>query len=500
MLITSDRELESAVERMRLAGTDLAEYELKSAAGGFPKTTADTISAFANTVGGAIVFGISEKDGFHAVDGLDVKTIQSRCAQAARELVEPPQEVDIAVLSYEGRPVVVVNVPEAHARQKPCYVRKLGQLGGSYIRTGDGDHKMSLYEIDRFVENQLRSARNDATVVPEATLDDLDGEFLAGWLSRVRSTTLGRGEGQTDEILLANRRVVAEDDDGVLRPTMAGLMALGSYPQRFFPRLNVVFTSYPSPRKGDLGRGGGRFADAVNIDGPIPAMVVDTVRAVSRNMKHGAIVKGALREDVPDYPLPVVREAVANSLMHRDYSPDGQGTPVMVDLYPDRLEITNPGGLFGALTVDKLGKRGGTASRNQFLSRILEDVPYTDFDGRVGRVVENRGSGYPTINRELDEALMGRPVIYSSLDEFDILVRHRRMTNEEGAGYSKRNVEEAIMAFVSERGSASTSEVAHAAGISTKTARGYINNLVDEGILDAIGTRNSPKRRYRINR
>ena len=115
-------------------------------------------------------------------------------------------------------------------------------------------------------------------------------------------------------------------------------------------------------------------------------------------------------------------------------------------------------------------------------------------------MVENRGSGYPTINRELDEALMGRPVIYSSLDEFDILVRHRRMTNEEGAGYSKRNVEEAIMALVSERGSASTSEVAHAAGISTKTARGYINNLVDEGILDAIGTRNSPKRRYRINR
>lgn len=92
-----------------------------------------------------------------------------------------------------------------------------------------------------------------------------------------------------------------------------------------------------------------RFSDSENIDGPIPAMVVDAVRAVSRNMRHGAIVKGALREDVPDYPLPAVREAVANALMHRDYSLDGQGTPVLVDLYPDRPEISNPGGLFGTL-------------------------------------------------------------------------------------------------------------------------------------------------------
>ena len=103
-------------------------------------------------------------------------------------------------------------------------------------------------------------------------------------------------------------------------------------------------------------------------------MVVETVRAVSRNMRHGAMVKGALREDVPDYPLPAVREAVANALMHRDYSPDGHGTPVMVDLYPDRLEVSNPGGLFGSLTVESLGTKGGTASRNQYLARILDSI------------------------------------------------------------------------------------------------------------------------------
>ena len=57
------------------------------------------------------------------------------------------------------------NVAEAPVREKPCYVKKRGQRDGSYVRTGDGDHKMSLYEIDRFIENQHRSARNDAATI-----------------------------------------------------------------------------------------------------------------------------------------------------------------------------------------------------------------------------------------------------------------------------------------------------------------------------------------------
>ena len=499
MFITNEEELVIAVEKMRMAGTDLYEYELKSASGGIPKETAESISAFANSSGGVIVFGIRENGGFHSVD-IDVKTIQAGAAQAARELVEPPQAVEILVLEFEAKPVVVINVPEASPKEKPCFVKKLGQMHGSYIRTGDGDHKMSLYEIDRFIENQLRSARNDALIVEDAKLDDLDGSLLRGWLSQVRATSFGRAATMSDEELMANRRVIDYDENGVAHPTIAGLLALGAYPQKSLPRLNVVFTSYPTSKKGEVDKNGMRFSDTINIDGPIPTMVLESIRAVSRNIKHGAIVKGGLRENVPDYPLGAIREAIANALMHRDYSPDGQGTPVTIDLYPDRLEISNPGGLFGILTVEKLGTSGATASRNQFLARILEDVPYTDYDGRAGRVVENRGSGYPTINRELEQALMPEPVVRSSLDGFELMLRHRRMTSHENAAYSKSNVEEAIIAFLSERESASAKEIANASGMGIKTVREYISQLLEHEVIDAIGTRNSPKRRYRLNR
>lgn len=498
MFISDEASLVAAIEKMRFAGTDIREYELKSASGGVPKETAESISAFANTYGGVIVFGISERNGFHSLD-IDVKTIQAGVAQAARDLLEPPQQVEITVLPFEGKPVVIANVPEAPLKEKPCYVKKLGQMKGSYIRTGDGDHKMSIYEIDRFIENQHRVARNDIAIVQDATLEDLDSDLTHAWLARVRAMTLGRATAMSNEELLASRRIASVDKDGVMRPTLAGIMALGIYPQKFFPRLNVVFTAYPTPSKGKKDARGMRFKNSLNIDGPIPSMLSNAVLAVSHHMKHGAIVKGALREDIADYPLPAVREAVANALMHRDYSADAQGTPVMIDLFPDRLEIYNPGGLFGSLTVERLGARGATASRNQFLSRILEDVPYTDFDGTMGHVVENRGSGYPTINQELADALMPAPVALSALSEFELTFRHRRMTDVESKTYSKRNVEDAIIAHLVEKDSASASELSRASGIGVKTMRGYISRLLEEGVIEAIGAKNSPKRRYRLN-
>lgn len=497
--ITNDKELSAAIDRMKVAGTDLAGYELKSAAGGFPKTIAETISAFSNTDGGTLIFGVSEKD-FHSSSRFDAKTTQTKCAQASRELLEPPVQASIEILQYEGRPVVVANVPKLPARQKPCHVKKLGQLGGSFIRTGDGDHRMTLYEIDCFIENRQRSARNDAAIVPDSALSDLDQSLLNGWLSFSRASSLGRADVMSDEDLIVNRRVAAIDEGGSTRLTVAGLMALGKYPQKFFPRLNIVFTCYPMAKKGELDRSGKRFVDAANIDGSIPEMLLGALTAISRNMKHGAIVKSSLREDVPDYPLPVLREAIANALMHRDYSLEAQASPVMIDIYPDRIEITNAGGLYGALTVEKLGKGGSTISRNQFLARILEDVSCKDFDGTKGRVVENRGSGYPTIENELEKAFMSKPIIQSSLDEFRFIVIHQKTMEHEGAACSKASVENAILSYFATHESASTAEIANAAGMSTKTATGYINTLLDNDTIEGIGSKYSPKRKYRLRR
>jgi ATP-dependent DNA helicase RecG len=69
-------------------------------------------------------------------------------------------------------------------------------------------------------------------------------------------------------------------------------------------------------------------------------------------------LKGVGREDAYEYPIEALREAVVNALMHRDYGPLARGTQVQVEMYPDRLLIRNPGGLFGAVSEDELGTEG----------------------------------------------------------------------------------------------------------------------------------------------
>lgn len=91
---------------------------------------------------------------------------------------------------------------------------------------------------------------------------------------------------------------------------------------------------------------------------------------------------------------------------------------------------------------------------------------------------------------------MPAPIAKSTLDEFVLIMRHRRMTDQEGRSYTKENVMAAILGYVTDRESVSTSELAKASGMSMKTVRRYLSALMEEG----IGTANSPKRRYRLRR
>ncbi len=494
MPIANEVELAEAIERIRVAGTDVADVELKSGREGFPES-ARTMSAFSNTRGGTIVYGIKEST-FQPVRELDVKAVQNGCAQAARDQLEPPVLADIRVLPFEGSPVVVANIPEASPRQKPVYVRREGRQRGSYVRTGDGDHALTLYEVERLVENERCLAANDIVPVPDATLVDLDGQALARWVQRIRLHSFGRVQTLSDEELMVNRRVLARDEEGVLRPTVAGLLALGIYPQKFFPRLNVSFASYPTPMKGDV-EAPQRFIDRLEIDGSIPEMVVAAVAAVSRNIRHGAVIEGALQREVTDYPLVAVREAVANALLHRDYSREGSASPVLVELYPNRLEISNPGGLFGSLTVDELLEGARPVSRNAALSSILGDVAYVA-PGEEGNVVENLGTGMRIILGELQSAGMRTPLIESTLDWFSITLFRREALDGGSRGRRAADRRQAVLRQVREMGEPNARDLSRTLDMSLQTVRKYLAELISSGELVAIGKSNSPTRRYRL--
>ena len=210
----------------------------------------------------------------------------------------PRDPTDHSIETFEEAPVLVASIPELPPRDKPCHVTTRGTYEGSFIRTGDGDRKLSHYEIDRLIEEHSQP-RHDARIVEGATEDDLDKTLVDSLVERERFLHPRIFEKLGKQDILKALRVLDEDENGVLRPTLAGLLALGFYPQKYFPRLTVSFAAYPGTTKATLQETGQRFLDSNDFVGPIPVMIAEAVSAVAKNMRTGSFLKERFAKTCP---------------------------------------------------------------------------------------------------------------------------------------------------------------------------------------------------------
>ena len=296
------------------------------------------------------------------------------------------------------------------------------------------------------------------------------------------------------EILL-RLGAIAPDSDGKFVPTLAGLLVAGTYPQQFFPRLNITFTVYPGVTKAQVD--GIRYIDTQPVNGSIPEMMMSSLELLRKHMNKGALIQGALRRDVTDYPILACREAIINALQHRDYSPDGLGSQVQINLFADRLEILNPGGLYGAASFNSL-PRGISATRNTRLSQLLEYTPYVEEDGTSGYVVENRGTGLQQIEQELKDALMPQADLKDYVSVFQITFFKRRLSEDERQEKSWINFEAALLAELKKRGSMSVAEIMESSGFSRNTVSVRLRSLRERGVIEGTEKAKSPRQRYRL--
>ncbi|MDN5757008.1 MAG: putative DNA binding domain-containing protein [Tomitella sp.] len=396
----------AVIERLRRLGMEPADIEVKSAAGGLPSTVAETISAFANGAGGTLLLGIDEAGGFVPAAGFRASAIRDALADACAHKVEPPCRAPIEIDEVDGAPVLRLDVRELDPVEKPCFVSARGAYGGSFIRGGDGDRQLSHYEVTQLLSNRSQPDF-DREPVARATIAHLDDDLVTTYLVHVRRRSPIFHSVEREQ-LLVQLGVLTTADDDVLRPTLAGLLCLGRYPQEFFPQLFVSFVVLPTLRMGETSPDGRRFLDNHTLSGPMPVVVADLIAAAIRNMRVGAIIKGIGREDRYDYPLDVIRELVVNALMHRDYSPEARGAQIQVELYPDRLVVRSPGGLYGPITVADLGDaEHSSTTRNPTLAAILADVEVPASRGET--LCENRGSGLLGVMAELRRVGMSPP-------------------------------------------------------------------------------------------
>jgi ATP-dependent DNA helicase RecG len=190
---------------------------------------------------------------------------------------------------------------------------------------------------------------------------------------------------------------VCASDGATLRPTLAGLLLLGKYPQEFFPQMRVTFVQFYGTTEDEPAPGGARFLDNRSFEGPITSLVPAAELYIMATMRKASLIEGTFRRDIPEYPQVALREALANAVAHRDYSSFVRGTPIGVRMFADRLEVRSPGGLHGNVTLETIEEEHST--RNARLIRMMEDL----------HIVENRGSGIHTMVRALREANLEPP-------------------------------------------------------------------------------------------
>lgn len=488
----TDDELQAHLRTLRDNKTDHRHVEAKTAKTDLPKRLWETLSSFSNSKeGGIILLGVDEREGF-AVTGVDDPAklqahLQSMCTE-----MDPQVAATIDLKRVENKSVIVAEIPELLPNQKPCFHKATGMANGTYIRQGDADRKLGQYEIQ-----MLLSARThpeyDKEPVEDASVDDLDPRATAAFLHRVKERRLRFRDRNDTDILTALKVLVPSQRTGAVVPSIAGLLCFGREPQAHFPQFAVLLSVFPGPKLGQPGPGQERLLDDARIEGNISHMVSQTISRLVSNMKHMRREAGSARSIDYELPLAALSEALVNALAHRDFSPLARGTAVQVHLYSDRLEIINPGGLFGPVNVDGLGIDGQTSARNTILMQLLEDAVDPD-SGTV--IAEHRGTGVAAMIESLRKAGISPPTFDDKISSFRVTIPRQSLIDAETLKWMEKlgprttglsPDQRAALAMMRSGEEMTNERFRQVSGVDSRVATRELAELVENGLITPAG-------------
>ena len=216
------------------------------------------------------------------------------------------------------------------------------------------------------------------------------------------------------------------------------------------------------------------------------SFVAHAIGVIRRNLRTRRVGTGAGRADQLEIPLPAIREALVNAVTHRDYSNYAMGDQVLVELYPDRLMIRSPGGLWGGRRIETI-EDGRSRSRNTVLSKLLMDVTFRDRDESL---CENAGSGIPRMLGEMSNSGLPAPRFSSGISEFVVELDRFGLLNPEVnswletlPGPVRTHVQDCALSRMRNGEITTVGELRRQLGVDTTVAQEAIDGLERAGLV-----------------
>ena len=413
----------------------------------FDKFLAKEMVAFANSEGGRIFLGVNDNG---IVKGIAITNrVKSQIQDIARNC-DPSIKIDLE----EFNKVLIINVEEEKDKPYKC-------SSGFYLRQGANSQKLSRNEIIDFSISEGK-IRFDEQINNEFEFpNDFDGEKLNNYLSLAKISKI-----ISNEKIFAELNIIKKDKP--LKFNNAGVLFFAKEPQRFISHSVFTCVSFKNKEGSDI-------IDRQEITGNLIEIIEEVMKFVVRNTRVAYKFTGKpQRENIYEYPLEAIREAVINSVTHRDYFEGGHNN--LLKIFPDKISIVN---VWIKPKRFEVGK--DVFRRNKIIADLLS---------RTG-LIEKVGSGFARMKNYCKE-------VNAPLFKLDINEKYFRIEFFKSKDYLDMTSEKVIKTRVKTRvkmidiirqnPSITIPEIAEEINLTIKGVEWNILKLKQKGLLKRIGS------------
>jgi ATP-dependent DNA helicase RecG len=428
---------------------------------------AKTVVAFSNGAGGNLIVGIANNGEISGVSDHEVIELPDRVSNIIYDSCYPAIIPEIFTENVDGKNILIVKIYPGNL--KPYYIKSEGKVNGTYIRVG-ATNKLADNEMIIELERQRRNVSFDEECQYNFPIDKLS-------ISKLKSDFMRLTGRELDDKGLINLKLVKEEN-GINYPTNAAILLSDS---EYFEFARVKCARFK-------GTDVGEFIDQKEYCGPLYEQVENVMKFAKMYIPKKGQFSDLQRQDQYEVPLVAIREAVANAIVHRDYSISG--ADIKFAIFDDRIEITSPGVLPKTLDIQDI-KSGRSEIRNKVIARFFKEL----------RFIEEWGTGIRRIITLCKSAGLREPDFIETGMHFKVvLYKHGSELVAESSGlvaessgldkysYSKlTHNEKAIINYLQSSKSITNKEGMQATGLSPAGVRKIISALQKKGLIDAIG-------------